>query len=1403
MSDTKTRARKKVSHLGRNLSVSALAAATAMAGVAGTASAAIGGGGTGGGSGSGAAAGYFMLITEDNPTSSNFPTQGWGQDSINYFTNQILSWTPPGGHWGSENSVAAKVQTACAAALAQATERGGGNVRSRVVQVGMSMDSWTNNAWDVGGMASSEFKAQYDRYWPDAKGNLIGYTDSDRTSVYNTFVANIKASNPSVTCVALNEGEPSILNNYDLSVSTDKASTFTQAGDTNAVTDTIHASNGGSSVSENVTAKVILHWDGIESGSAKSVTKTVAIKNNGDTTSPSFSPSDFGWKEWPAGKFWFDVQVDKQGKMSKAVDTSDRDSRETWDAAMVNPTKVITNGTTDAELSDTDTLASGMFYNAKITANSNGYTSWMKISDVIATDKIYVGSTTADVASAAYVLDPDGKKVDGAKIEVNRDTAGQVTVSGTVSNLVPGDYTLVVPTYVQPTGSDYTVPDSSNVTYPDGKQLDGDSKVTRKVTPSPDKVWVLDEKGALVAEDADQTNQEGADQTVFLPGDSTGAVVNGRVAKGLESDLTQYSITDDWTDSAKYVDFSDASKAKVYYETAPGSGKYTDVTGQFDIKVSGTTTTATAKSDFLKGTAGQTGDREVKLFIGGTFRTDYDTNGKTVTLTNAGSETWNNETIPTNEPPVFTWTPNPEKYVLGSADEGGDQDSIDGLSVWAGQKIEYQVNVDLNVPGNLAHGTNAIKTLAVQDNFDANFTPDEASIEFYDARTQKTISKKNYTLTWDDASHSFTATFNEDWVKANVKAGETGWLILRFDGTVNDDTVGGTTVKNQAFQIINGAKTATEIPTVNVPSISPVKEDLDTSNNDIDGKTVVQGDIIRYRLTLDATPARSELAYNVHKLGMIDDYDENYLDVDTSSVKVTNKETGEDVTSKFNVQVIDGKLYVFAKTVDTTVNGRTISGDPQPSDLAAYSAADIAPTKDAAIDQSLLGAKYWVTFDSTVTQETDGYTIVNQAWQNTENTVKATNIVSNPLKDIDPTKDVVVDESTKDDSINGETIELNSLFNYRLNSSEIPANRAYKASQWALTDTFDKTHDSYTGVWAVYANSDVYKGDVLIFKKGDLLADSAGHESEEYKGLFDVTFDESTYTLTATATDKYLALVNSRGDLAQSFSVYTKMERIAPSEKVVNTVDETYNNVERQSNEVVTNTPENPAISVIKYTLSEGQKDGDRNTADQAFTLTADGSTNKDEQVGITVKNTGDVALKNVKITDATASGTTGTVKDITCTVPVTDEEEAALSDGSDAAAETTKVVPADEVTTLAVGQSVDCVGTLVDVEAGTLHSDTVTATGQSVFTGKEVSASDPWNAKLAALPATPTPTPGDGGGQSGDSAGGGSDNGAVTGVGVADIDPALIGLGLAALFLAGGLGTAEIVRRRKARKSE
>lgn len=1399
-----------------------------------------GSGGTSGGAGWGAAGklgvvrGFF-----DDAVPGRAPTQGWGQSSIDWFVGKA----GVGGKY-----MASQLQASCTQALTEATQRaaarGVQGAKSRVVGIMYATNNGVN-----GGAAARSAEYFYDEVDAWRSSGYTGFTNDSTKEGIPNLAASLadqgvrKTSGkdkgnafgePYVTtvCVALNETEPMTLQGYDLQITTDHASVVTEAGSSSGVTDTIHAVTSGTKVGERLMSEVVLNYDGPEG--TKQAVKQVPIHTNQDTRTPEFTPADFGWTTWPAtvqaeGKgFWFDVRVPKQGKMKAAVDTADRDKREMWKVAPTSPTKTITNGTTGAQLGNTDVLASGMFYDANIVAHANGYSSRMVITDTVDTDKVWIGGRDADDTSKVTVTGPDGQVVSGAQVSVER-SGGKTVVSAVLTDLAQGAYTLKVPTYVQPTGSDYQVTDAPKVCYGSDAStcLEGSSKTTRKVTPRPDKVWTLDEAGALTASDPQGTNQVAADQKVFLPGDGVAAVVNGSIKAGLQQDLEAYSIADDWSDASRYVDFGDASLARVYL-----GGQ--DVTDQFSITVKDGVTTAVAKKEFLARTHGLGQDTVVKLVVQGRFRTDYRTDGQTVRMENKGFEVYNNETVRTNTPPVFTWTPDPHKQVIGSGEQDGSHrlENVEGMSVLPGQKVQYTVQLDLRVPGNAARG---IKSLGVKDVYDSRLEADAKSIEVYDSRTGKAVPSSSYKIDLNEDAHTFSLTFTEDFIKANTQVDSLGgvqWkdgavLTMRFAGTVKGDTPDGSTLTNTAFQLVNGVETRTETPVVRTPSVKPDKEDLSTNDVDIDGKTVVAGDVLRYRLTLAAKP-ETELAYHVHKLGMVDDFDEEYLSLDAAGVRVVGKTSGKDVTDRFNIQVKDGVLYVFAKQVDS-VNawGQTVKGDPQPEDLAAYDAADIVQGRTPIIDQSLLGEDYYVIADTKVVKEKDGYTIRNQARENLENTVRQTKIVSNPLKDIDPSKDVVADESSKEKSVNGTEIKLDSTFSYRLRSSEIPAGRAYGVSDWQVADTFDKVHDSYTGMWAVYADTDVYDGDRLVFHKGDLLSDSAGHEGETYGALFTATWDAEAGRLVVTATDAYEKLVNTRPDLAQAWSVYTRMERIAPAERIVNTFDETYNGTERHSNEVWTTTAEHPGIDVEKYTLFEGLEKGDRDDAGSAYQLKpvsqTDGSKDasavkpedstpvsphEDVQVGFKVTNTGDVDLKNVSLTDKTLDGTTGSVGSIMCELPVeqagqTADAEAggALATGADQRTKTIKVA-GDKIGLLRKGQSVECTGTLTGTQAGTTHSDTATVIGASVYTGAQVSDSDDWHAVLAAPDAPPSPAPSPEPSSPSTSEPGptpsapqGPGKGAVTGQGIAERNWWLAGLG--ALFSVVGVGAAWETRRR------
>ena len=73
--------------------------------------------------------------------------------------------------------------------------------------------------------------------------------------------------------------------------------------------------------------------------------------------------------------------------------------------------------------------------------------------------------------------------------------------------------------------------------------------------------------------------------------------------------------------------------------------------------------------------------------------------------------------------------------------------------------------------------------------------------------------------------------------------------------------------------------------------------------------------------------------------------------------------------------------------------------------------------------------------------------VENTATQIVNDLSKQTNTVSNPLKPINPSKDVTIEVGG--DSANGQSIYLGSTFLYQLDSSILPADRAYpEVTEW-------------------------------------------------------------------------------------------------------------------------------------------------------------------------------------------------------------------------------------------------------------------------------------------------------------------------------------------------------------------
>ena len=733
-----------------------------------------------------------------------------------------------------------------------------------------------------------------------------------------------------------------------------------------------------------------------------------------------------------------------------------------------------------------------------------------------------------------------------------------------------------------------------------------------------------------------------------------------------------------------------------------------DVTDQFDITVQGAKATATAKASYLKGMKKLKDPKQVTLLIPGVVnfadgkgaeqvRDDFGKkagdeltfctapNGKN--LTNSGSETVNNHTEPTNEPQICGYVPPVKKDVVSEASQGGDQESVDGKVVQPGQKVEYQLNTQPQLPSDLSY---EVKSVSFTDSYDAYLKPDKQTLEMMDLNTGKPVSKKKYTTTWDDSKHMFTLTVTDQETISQWRAGTNPRLQVRFEGTVADDAPTDHKVGNKWVLTLNNSITPSNEVFNIPPKLDPVKKDTQKDPTiSIDGKTALLGDEIYYRVDIDAK--QDNQAYKVWRLGMTDDYDDEYLKLDASNVEITD-ETGKDVTDRFNIQDKDGVLYAYAKLVDTEIpaTGETVKGDPQPEDLKTYSESDEHdPLTQPAIDQTLLGHTYTVTMPMTVIKVTDGYTVKNKATQVLNKIRKDTNEVTNPLKPINPAKDVTVKVGGA--SANGKSIYKGRSFLYQLDSSILPANRAYpQVDKWDIVDSLDPAFDEYTGQWAVYATRDLLSGGEALASKGDRIAGSGFDSSKLGGDLFTLSAAtvDGRNVVTIEATDRYRALVSDDSHEA-GWRAYIQCKRLAVTDRHENQFTEHYNDKTLESNVVWTRTPDmTPSIDVQKWDRKSGWPNGDRDNSKDALTVSGD------TEIVFTITNTS-------KTDPDTKQGAVFRTKDIKL------EDSTIVGDG--------EVVdlkyPADwDTKVLKPGESVEATGTLKGVTK--THTDRAKVTG-------------------------------------------------------------------------------------------
>ncbi|MBF0807122.1 hypothetical protein E4U03_00590 [Rothia nasimurium] len=405
------------------------------------------------------------------------------------------------------------------------------------------------------------------------------------------------------------------------------------------------------------------------------------------------------------------------------------------------------------------------------------------------------------------------------------------------------------------------------------------------------------------------------------------------------------------------------------------------------------------------------------------------------------------------------------------------------------------------------------------------------------------------------AGHQILATAkNPEQLKLNTT------YTLHVNQTSLFDGVADTLI-DAGFAIQNDELQYTSDKTYHEPTINPSKVDtsaVDGSN--IDGKTVTVGDTISYKLVEDTT-GLVDTTTAVKVSGMVDDFDERYGQIDASAVRVyqvpgdTDTSTPEAVSAA--VKLATAKDVTDSYTITSgEVDGFTNGGAVGISSMMKTDGGKVVLP---------MGYKYIHVLPYTVTANADG-DIINTAWQVTNEHRTQTETVANKLKEINPTKDVVINVGDSD-SIDGTEIALNTVFNYQLNSSTLPADRAGATDSWSITDDWDETKDAYEGNFKVLSQHS------FVDENGSKV--DAGEDITKF-----FTERHENGVVTYEATEAFVQLMSSEANRAteQGFSVFMQVERIGTGE-VENTFVENYNGEKLTSNTVKTFTPE-PIVPV-------------------------------------------------------------------------------------------------------------------------------------------------------------------------------------------------------------------------------
>ena len=621
------------------------------------------------------------------------------------------------------------------------------------------------------------------------------------------------------------------------------------------------------------------------------------------------------------------------------------------------------------------------------------------------------------------------------------------------------------------------------------------------------------------------------DNQIYMSGTQATATMTVNTPTNLATPLTKFSIDDDFSNYAQYVTANQAN-VKVMENDQ-------DATSQYDIKIDDNGHVIATRKDPSK-----TPEGKVQLIV--TF--DIKNGVKTGTVfINNGSATVNKDTESVPPTKVVVWTPDPTKDVGLNQQSGKIQNSVNGQNVAKGTTLTYGLTTD-DVPANRAQ---KITSRSIVDTLDskAQYLGYKAFIKGADGKLVDVTEHINLTqdgqkLTFDEDSYLLDR-YNQDLTKSVDTP-----IIDLFVSAQGD----GSDIKNSYDLYTNGVKTTSntvENKTPNAPK--PVKEDLNEKGVNIDGKNMLPGDTNVFKVNADYSDYKGVQASDdsiAKGFYIIDDFPEDALDVDTSKfIAVDSKgQTVKGMSYKVYKSLSEAPAAVQAAVAKSGIklNGSFIvaSADDPASYFKQYvQTGDSVSIKMPMVVKDAFNGEY-----------------KNAAYQFDFGNGYATNIVSNKVPKINPTKDVVISVDNQK-SLNNSNIKLNQNFDYKLTGAMLPANEGNPITQYGFQDDYDQVHDQYNGQYSVLLDTDVTLTDGTVLKKGTDVTKYTTQVIDTENGAVDVEFDKD-----------FLAKVDIDKS-AFGASVYLNMKRVKAGD-VTNKYTNIINGKKYVSNTVKTHTDE-------------------------------------------------------------------------------------------------------------------------------------------------------------------------------------------------------------------------------------